>query len=409
MYTYRSIKELAKQHELNITDLIVLSSSNDPFYCGSKSQKRDAKWFAEWWQAAAYRRAHLRRFHYWLVTKAPKLPTVLGGKSGQTDTYLNTDRCWKWMQNASKYARYLGLVDADDITDNKSPAPNVYANYYWWQPHYEIDTPELDAIGVNVSGYHEQNAQPYHLEVWCEKSTMNDVLMPVCQRYGANLATFEGEVTYTACRRLIERVRRSGNKPTRVFYISDFDAAGQSMPVAMSRKVEFVTRREAPELDVRVNALALTAEQVAQYKLPRVPMKDTELRAANFEAIHGEGATELDALEVLYPGELARLLRVALDEYYRHDIRQRLDAIKDELRDTVQSEVNKVVARYQNEIAALRGMFDELRAIRVNTSNFAVPEFEPHADEHDNWLLDSKRDYIEQVVKYKAFKDGAIE
>ena len=28
--------------------------------------------------------------------------------------------------------------------------------------------------------------QRYHLEIWCEKSTMNDVLVPLCQRYGIN-------------------------------------------------------------------------------------------------------------------------------------------------------------------------------------------------------------------------------
>src|SRR5436305_1114947 len=46
-------------------------------------------------------------------------------------------------------------------------------------PHYAVD-------GFTA-------VQPYHLEVWCEKSTMNDVFMPLCERYGANLQTGMGE------------------------------------------------------------------------------------------------------------------------------------------------------------------------------------------------------------------------
>jgi hypothetical protein len=40
-------------------------------------------------------------------------------------------------------------------------------------------------------------AQRYHVEVVCEKSTMNDVLIPLCERYGMNLQTGAGELSIT--------------------------------------------------------------------------------------------------------------------------------------------------------------------------------------------------------------------
>ena len=40
--------------------------------------------------------------------------------------------------------------------------------------------------------------QRYHIEIWAEKTTMNDVLLPLCQRYGVNLITGAGEQSLTS-------------------------------------------------------------------------------------------------------------------------------------------------------------------------------------------------------------------
>src|SRR5207245_5643701 len=98
--------------------------------------------------------------------------------------------------------------------------------------------------------------------------------------------------------------------------ISDFDPAGQSMPVAVSRKLEYFVRRSGLELDVRVFPVVLTLDQVQYYRLPRTPIKETERRRLGFELRHGEGAVELDALEALYPGELTSVLSQYIEEYY---------------------------------------------------------------------------------------------
>jgi predicted nucleic acid-binding Zn-ribbon protein len=49
-----------------------------------------------------------------------------------------------------------------------------------------------------VTGYeYEHNLQPYHVEVWCEKSTMNDELLPLCERWGVNLINGVGFMSIT--------------------------------------------------------------------------------------------------------------------------------------------------------------------------------------------------------------------
>lgn len=139
---------------------------------------------------------------------------------------------------------------------------------------------------------------------------MNDVLIPVGKKYGANLVTGIEFQSITGALSMLSRTRES-RKPARIFYISDFGSAGEGMSIATARQLEYWAR-DPDVLDIKLEPLALTREQVVGYKLPRTPIKETDLRRRGFEDRHGEGAVELDALEALYPGGLAKLVEAAL-------------------------------------------------------------------------------------------------
>lgn len=400
---YETIKTLAKQTSRRVQDLIALAPQNDPFYMGTPTDNAMASWFADVYTRAGFgvfRAPHLRRVHYWTVSQEP--PVLMHNGL----PYENTQKCWEYLQNASKVARYLDLVPLHGIVDNKNPQPHVNAIYSPYEPTYEIATPQLDNPDVMIYNLMTANAQPYHLEIWCEKSTMNDVLLPICQQYGANLVTFEGEVSITSvCVDFMRRVKDAGNKPVRVFYISDFDPAGNSMPVAMSRKIEFMTRGAACEYDIKVKPIALTADQIAAYKLPRMPIKETERRAASFESAFGAGATELDALEALYPGVFGQIVTSAIEPYYSTAAAAAVRDARDNLRQAVTAQIDAITARYSVEIEALRGMIAELSQISVDAAAYEVGQFAPHVDESgDAWLFDSDRDYIGQLMAYRVHK-----
>jgi hypothetical protein len=91
-----------------------------------------------------------------------------------------------------------------------------------------------------------------------------------------------GEGSETACRAAIRRAI-DAKKPLRILYISDFDPGGRSMPLAVARKIEFWINTKEIDLDAAVEPLALLPEQVEHYRLPKVPIKETERRSANFE------------------------------------------------------------------------------------------------------------------------------
>ncbi len=349
-----------------------------------------------WRRAGYFSGVHLRRMHYWCVSQ-------VGLSQPNGEPYENTEEAWKNLCQASKQARYLGLVSIGNIADHKNPEPHVFAKYEWEsRVRFEVDIPELAHPSVWVGGFNPVMVQPYHLEVWVEKSTMDDVLLPVCEEYCANLVTGEGEMSITAVHELSRRLRQA-NKPARIFYISDFDPAGQSMPRAVARKIEWMIRGAG--LDVKLCPLVLTAEQVREYGLPRTPIKETERRGAKFEERNGAGAVELDALEALHPGELARIVSEALGEFWDEGAAEGAQEKEEALRLVIGRRVKAITDHYQAQIAALESMRQELKELAIPDLASYEPapgDGDPEADEGRQWLLDAGRDYFEQIEAYKA-------
>jgi hypothetical protein len=403
IWNYENIKALAKESGMKITDLLALAPQNDPFYSGTETDVKRGRWFKEIWNAAGFTNSvHLRRVHYWAVSQ--KIPI----KMHNDQPYQNTEACWDYLVMSSKQARYLGYVKIEDVIDNKNPKPTVNMNPGELAPSFQINVPNLDNPYVWVNGLSTSAVQPYHIEIWCEKSTMNDVLEPLASRYGANVVTFQGEVSISACYDLAVRIRNNGGKPCRVFYLSDFDPAGQSMPAAMSRKVEFMLQYcELLNLDVKIRPLCLTAEQVRAYDLPRIPIKESEKRGPAFEATHGTGAVELDALEALHPGALGRIVEAELLEYYSIDAAREVRQKRDALKRAVDNQIKDILSQYQPQIEELRTMIGQIKAISVDLDEYSVETYEPHVFELDDlWLFDSSRNYQHQIEFYKNHKAG---
>jgi hypothetical protein len=431
---YEQIKQLARATGQRVTDLIPLAPQNDPFYTGTPGDWALADWFAGLWKLFNYQtKVHIRRVHYQIISQDP--PVLLpNGKP-----YENTEECWSVLNLASKAARYLRLVDPAAFNDRRNPEALVYASHRESEPEVRVygrlyqsdvrlpDFPDLPTY--SVSGYEAQQA--YHLECWCEKSTMNDVLAPLCQRYGANLQTGLGELSITATLSLVQRLRQA-NRPARIFYVSDFDPAGQSMPVAVSRKIEYFVRTLGLDLDIRVFPVVLTLEQVQQYQLPRTPIKETERRRGGFEERYGEGAVELDALEALYPGELETVLSQYLECYYDTSLEERVQEAQAAFEQDLNTAWQQVVGRYAQDIDTLRQEYAYLQAefegrmvgysqqlqglwqaIRQELSlSIPHPSYYPvpqatYAGEIGEGLYDSARDYLEQLEAYKLFQGKA--
>ena len=248
-------------------------------------------------------------------------------------------------------------IDPDaDVTvecgvDNTEPSVQVYA-------------PSMPAL-PSLELYGGKHSQKFIIEVWIEKSTQNDWLVPLCRRRGVNLMVGIGEQSEIRSRQLALRAARYG-VPVRIIYIADFDPGGRSMPKAVARKVEFTIAKLDLDVDLQLIPLALTADQCREYRLPR-PIKETERRKATFESTFGEGATELDALEALHPGELARLLNAEIDNWLDLCLDARSESVHRSLLNDLGIIEEEVRSRYEVQIALLRSAFDDIVA-RSTTS-----------------------------------------
>jgi predicted nucleic acid-binding Zn ribbon protein len=203
------------------------------------------------------------------------------------------------------------------------------------------------------------------------------------------------------------------------------------MPVAVARKIEYrLHQKELNGLDIQVRPIVLTHEQCIRYRLPRTPIKETEKRAARFEERFGEGATELDALEALHPGELERILTLEIGRYYDADLDDRISDVAGEVEaelDTINTMVRK---RHAKELAALeserkklaagirafekkakpvlRRIEKDLEAEAPDVDAYDWPEPDD-GDEDDDPLFDSTRDFIEQTDRYKEHQGKPTE
>ena len=354
-------------------------------------------------------------------------------------------------------ARHLGKVDAQEFVDRRNPDPIINIGPREFEPDPSVTIEEHEGQWLSVlpnvpnpywlnvgsfnipqpitTGYDYEDAdQPVLVECWIEKSTMNDILEPLCEELGINLVPASGMQSISSAVRLLERCREH-EKPGHVIYISDFDMAGENMPRAVARQVEFYRERDFSDVEVSLVQVALTYEQVADLQLPRKPVAKADVRAPKFEATFGEGVVELDALEALHPGYLEQVVRDAVEPYRDPDlprrlaptsIAARLDAREQWAQETsdLRSELDELAAdareiaepfrtrltelhqEFEQAIAPIRERAGELESeLDERWEAFEPdlperPEAEP-PDVDDDVLFDSRRDWLDQLERYK--------
>ncbi len=366
MLDYTSIKGLAKQIGRSTKDLVALAVGNDPFYAAVPHRQQEAEWFAEIWNRFGFSSGvHLRRIHYVLVSQREEGEPVLKPR-GQP--YENTSNDWALLNHASLSARYLDLIPLDALVDRRNDEPMIFTPEALagvplimvddQEPDcgaYLKDTPDLP--DYRIEGFEPE--QDVLVEVWIEKSTQNDWLVPLAERRGVNLVVGIGELSEIRSRHLAERVQET-DKPARVIYISDFDPAGRSMPVSVARKVEFYIDKFGLDVDVTLNPLILTEQQCREYRLPRTPIKESERRRDGFEEKFGAGATELDALEALHPGEMAKLLEQEIDRYLDPTLEERVREVRWNLHRHLRDIAEAVAEPHQDEIGQLTAEYEDI-------------------------------------------------
>lgn len=421
-YNYESLKILAKQMKTPVDNLIAETRTNDPFYSGTPADVIKAEWFRDIWEKLGCGTGtHIRRIHYKMIGIAGGVPMPDGR------IYGNEEADWNYLELAAKHARYQGLVSAKDFVDMRTPTPFIFAEYkpiYMPYLHIEREDNDLpflpDSINIELPypltmGYqYSLTDQPYHLEIWIEKSTQNEFLIPLCKKYGVNLIVGMGQSSITGSCDLLKRIK-AANKPARIFYISDYDTAGKSMPVSASRKIEFFGCED--NLDIQVFPLVLTMEQINQYKINHVPSDEHKYE---LDAMDEKLLIEIVESKILEYRDLKIQEEIEdmgteeqrrADELFEDELGQYIEELKE-----IENEAGQILKRYSAFNYEMQPLKERLLYVEMKINETAeninidlkpkpISEF---VCTNNSALFDSTREYLEQMEYYRGHKAAGV-
>jgi len=353
--------------------LFAMSKTRDPFNRGSAGDFQKARWFREIWEEFGApddgeTHVHLRRIHFRTCNAERMVPLWDGAP------YLNTDQCWKKLQEAFVVARVLRYVDAGEFQDryNKAlPTLNQQASEAGGRedPAFTVEIPSLSGslpvaqgayslpgvVGwtplpdpdIEVSGYHyDPVLQPNIVEIWSEAEIGS--LHRLAERYNCNYVPLKGFASITAVKEMLVRLERSG-KAGRILYIADHDPAGAFMSVAVARRCHFacweledIAGELAPS--IKIDNVAVTRGQIERLNLPRMPIKESDQRKGKFELLHGEGAVEVEAMLALHPGELERIVAERVVELLDMGLASKVSHASQDARKKVRDAAQQIVS-----------------------------------------------------------------
>lgn len=259
-----------------------------------------------------------RQIHYALLNDPP---LIHASKPGST--YANDIASYKALTELLTRARLAGVISMNVIQDATRPVT-------LWNIHQNVQgylREELEEFG---NGYWRDlmQSQPNHIEIIGEKNTIASIIQSVAARYCIPMTIGRGYCSLRPRHDIAQCFRKSGKEGLVLLMLSDFDPDGEEIAHSFARSIrdDFAIEKIEP---IKV---ALTADQVAKFKLP--PMLTAKKGSASYHRFadqHGDNVWELESLP---PETLQHVLQDAIDqvidvEAFNHEIdREKADAAK---------------------------------------------------------------------------------
>jgi hypothetical protein len=193
-----------------------------------------------------------------------------------------------------------------------------------------------DALSDTAKFYRRsalRNADVY-IEVWSEKEALAGIIYEAASEYDVPVMVSRGIPSLSQVWSTFVNIHNAArhDKQTYIFQFGDHDPTGCLIPRALERRLrEFCEKHRTPLLPI-LERIALTKEQIRQYRLPTRPTK----REGNPHASNFEGrSVELDALP-------SRVLRqMVTDCIERHISPESLDTLR-----TAEASEREIIERF---------------------------------------------------------------
>jgi hypothetical protein len=211
----------------------------------------------------------------------------------------NNVKSYNNLGNIVSKGRLAGMIDWNMIEDRvRVPAINTH-----W------DSPEQILKAAADSYYRDHwEGQKCHVEVWCEKDAVSNIIEPVARKYDVTFMANRGyssqSAMYEAYQRMLKKEHEG--KEIWIIYLGDHDPSGIDMTRDIRDRMALFF--DDPYFE-GVNRIALNMDQVDEYDPPENPAKTTDSRYEGYVKEFGRSSWELDALE---PGVLSKLVEDAI-------------------------------------------------------------------------------------------------
>lgn len=172
---------------------------------------------------------------------------------------------WAWIADNTRWVRQARTFDdLDDALDE-------------WQAQYRRDY---------------WRDQPRRVELWVESDSIASFIADRVYPLGVPLYVCRGQASRTYIRAAVEEARADG-KPIDILYVGDFDPSG----LAIDRSLMSRYSGYGDDVDVSIERIGVTAEQIREYELEGNPAKRSDPNFARFEVTCQSLGMEPEAYE----------------------------------------------------------------------------------------------------------------
>jgi len=243
----------------------------------------------------------------------------------------NTRSSYNALDKCLVNARLKGIIPFDKLQDRSRVF--LSGDHEFYEPEdwmaWRIEALKESASKYELPYWH---FQPEYVEVWLEKDALSALFKQVCDRLHVVLAPCRG---YPSLTYLYEASERLGDvdKPITILYFGDLDPRGRDIE-------RFITETlEDFGVEVNVQRVALTKQQVEAYNLPPAPTKKTDTMARQWIETEGDAVWELDALE---PNLLMQLVEQAVLQHFNQALFEKRNELQRQYREKINQIVEKL-------------------------------------------------------------------
>ena len=195
-----------------------------------------------------------------------------------------------------------------------------------------------DALQLTKETYRRAlwSNQESYVEIWLEKEALSGVLHPITYEWDVPLMVVRGYSSLSYLHGAANAVKNalSRDKRPHLFYLGDHDPSGKDIPRAIKEGIAEIGNL-TPGIDFAFHPVAVTEEQIREWRLPTRPTKASDPRSKKFK---GE-SVELDAIP---PRKLRKLVEACITSLIDEEQWRRAELIEAQERKTLDTVVSSM-------------------------------------------------------------------